>query len=308
MRTNLQTPLFIATASTEGYLLPLRVMLVSLKAHLNPSYRPVLFLFNTRIGAEQLMTIAALVETHSIVPSPAATSMLPRSPRFIAETAFPLLLSNLLPESLERVLFLDPDMLVLDDIARIWETEISNSSVAAVVDQAIPLCSSIRGVKDRSNLGIPDTAPYFNAGVMLVNLKRWKRLNIPVRASEYFHRFSGQTDFLHQEALNAVLWDDWLPLDQRWNLVASLTGRAYGPYKRFSWGPPGIVHFAGRFKPWRMRIGGPFAALYDEFLARSGSEIRRNESMPDKMLSVYDRYLRNYFYSLERSLWNRRII
>ena len=284
-------------------------MLVSLKAHLNPCYTPVLFLFNTRMGAEQLKTIAALAETQSIVPSAVATNMLPRSPRFIAEAAFPLLLSDLLPESVERVLFLDADLLVLDDIAKIWETDISNVSVAAVVDQAIPLCSSPRGVKNRSSLGIPDSAPYFNAGVMFINLTRWRRLNIPARTSEYFHRISGQADFLHQEGLNAVLWDNWLPLDQRWNLIASLTGRAYSPYKRFSWGPPGIVHFAGRFKPWRMHIGGPFAALYNEFLARSGSgEIRRNESMSDKMLSVYDRYLRNYFYGLERSLWNRRMI
>ena len=206
----MQIPLFIATAIDEGYLLPLRVMLVSLKAHLNPSYRPVLFLLNTSLGADQLKTIAALVETQSIVPSPAATFMLPRSPRFIAETAFPLLLSDLLPESLERVLFLDPDVLVLDDIASIWETDISNNSVAAVADQAIPLCSSPRGVKDRRSLGIPDSAPYFNAGVMLINLRRWKRLNIPARASEYFHRISGPTDFLQQEALNAVLWDSWL--------------------------------------------------------------------------------------------------
>ena len=304
----MQIPLFIATAIDERYLLPLRVMLVSLNAHLNPSYRPVLFLLNTRLGADQLKTIAALVETQSIVPSPAATCMLPRSPRFIAETAFPLLLSDLLPESLERVLFLDPDMLVLDDIASIWETDISNNSVAAVADQAIPLCSSPRGVKDRRSLGIPDSAPYFNAGVMLINLRRWKRLNIPARASEYCHRISGPTDFLQQEALNAVLWDSWLPLDPRWNLVASLTGRAYGPYKRFSWGPPGIVHFAGRFKPWRMRVGGPFASLYDEFLAKSGGEIRRTESVSDTMLSVYDRYLRNYLYSIERSLWTRRMI
>jgi lipopolysaccharide biosynthesis glycosyltransferase len=91
------------------------------------------------------------------------------------------------------------------------------------------------------------------------------------------------------------LWDSWLPLDPRWNLVASLTGR-----KRFSWGPPGIVHFAGRFKPWRMRVGGPFASLYDEFLAKSGGEIRRTASVSDTMLGVYDRYLRNYLYSIER--------
>ena len=129
---------------------------------------------------------------------------------------------------------------------------------------------------------------------MLINLRRWKRLNIPARASEYFHRISGPTDFLQQEALNAVLWDSWLAARSALEFVASLTGRAYGPYKRFSWGPPGIVHFAGRFKPWRMRVGGPFASLYDEFLAKSGGEIRRTASVSDTMLGVYDRYLRNY--------------
>ena len=69
------------------------------------------------------------------------------------------------------------------------------------------------------------------------------------------------------------------------------------------------MHFAGRFKPWRMRIGGPFAALYNEFLMRSGGgELQLNGSISDKMLSVYDRHLRDYLYSLERFLWNHRMI
>ena len=141
-------PLLIATAVDETYLPPLRVMLVSLMAQLNPSYRPVLFLLNTKISAEKLKTVSAIVEMQSIVPSAAATCLLPQSPRLIAEAAFPLLLSDLLPKSIERVLFLDADMLVLDDIAQIWEIDISNRSLAAVVDQAIPLCSSPRGVKN----------------------------------------------------------------------------------------------------------------------------------------------------------------
>ena len=301
--------MYIATAINQAYLLPLRVMLASLKAHLNPSHRPVLFLLNPGLGAEQLRTIARLAETQSIVPSVAVTSMLPRSPRYVVETAFPLLLSDLLPEFVERVLFLDPDILVLDDVATIWETDVSNSALAAVADQAIPLCSSPRGVKDWSSFGIPETAPYFNAGVMLINLTRWRRLNVATLASKYFQRIDGQTNFLQQEALNAVLWNDWLPLDQRWNLIASLTGRAYGPYARFSWDSPGIVHFAGHFKPWRMRIGGPFAELYNEFLRQSGSgEVRLNGSMSDMMLSIYDRHLRRYFYSVERFAWNHRLV
>lgn len=305
----MQEPLFIAAGINGAYVLPLKVMLASLKEYLASTYRPVLYLLNRSLSPEQLESISLLVETHSIVPSDDQTKMLARQRGFPTEAAFPLLLPDLLPESVERVLFLDADILVLDDVAKIWEADISGSSVAAVADQAIPICSSPRGVKNRSALGIPDAAPYFNAGVMVLNLARWRRLGVASRAHEYLRQLDGQADFLHQEALNAVLWNDWLPLDQRWNLVASLTGRRYGPHRRTTWTPPGIVHFSGRLKPWRMHVGGPFAAAYDQYLARcSAGAFRRNRSLAEKVASLYDRNLRDYFYSCERALWNRRMI
>ena len=305
----MQHPLRIATAVNGAYLLPLKVMLISLIEHLHTSYRPVVYLLNTSLTVEQLESVRSLAEAHSVVPDATIFGRLPQQPGFQRETAFPLLLPELLPDSVDRVLFLDPDVLVFDDVSKIWTTDLSKYGVAAAADQAVPYCSSHRGVKGWRGLGIPAEAPYFNAGVMLINIAHWRRFNIADRAREYLQHLSVPSDFLHQEALNAVLWNSWLQLDQRWNLVASLTGRRYGPFRDMSWADPGMVHFAGRFKPWRIRIGGPFAEPYNRLLAQSfRGEYRQNKSLSENVLSIYDRYLRDYLYVCERILWNNRMI
>jgi|SRR5688500_16150282 len=300
--------LHIATAIDHTYLLPLRVMLASLVQHLRPSFRPILYIMNQTLNDEDLAAIGAIVETHSIVPPPGAVRSLPRSPRFLPEAAFPLLLPDLLPGSVERVLFLDPDLLILDDVAKVWETELGDCVIAAARDQAIPSSSSPRGVKYRSKLGVPDDVPYFNAGVMLIDIARWKALDISARAYEYLERRGERADYFHQEALNAVLWNRWIRLDQKWNLVASLSGRSYGPYKDDSIDAPGIVHFAGHFKPWRFRIGGPFAARYDEFVALCTDGEAPSPSLSESLLGIYDRHVRDYLYGFERALWKNRLI
>jgi lipopolysaccharide biosynthesis glycosyltransferase len=283
-------------------------MLTSLKEHLDPSYRPIIHVVSSSVEPAQLREISRLVEATAVAPSTAQRNELPRSPRFVADAALPLLLADLLPQHVDRVLFLDADALVLDDVSTLWETNLENRTLAAAVDMAIPLCSSPRALKRWRDLGVPEHAPYFNAGVMLVNLVRWRELNVPSRANEYLTRNSGAVDFLHQEALNAVLWNDWHQLDQRWNLVASLSNRDFGPYEGTVSSSPGIVHFAGRFKPWRLRSGGPFDELYCTFLEMSGSAVLRNQSLREKLLSLYDCHMRRYFYGLERALWNRGMI
>jgi hypothetical protein len=109
--------------------------------------------------------------------------------------------------------------------------------------------------------------------------------------------------------LNAVLWNDWLRLDGRWNCIASLTGRGNGTHGSRASMAPGIVHFAGRFKPWRFRVGGQFASRYDDFASLCvNGESPTTVAFSEKLLSIYDRYLRNYLYGFERKLWNNRLI
>lgn len=301
--------LSIACAINHSYVLPLAVMLESLKQHLSSSLRPELYLIHAGIPQSSLDVISSIVETHSIVLTEAQLSAAPQSPRFPREASAPLLLPELLPAALDRVLFLDADILVLKDLAELWETPLDQHVLAAVQDAAVPRCSAPRGVKGWQTLGIPADAHYFNCGVLLIHLGRWREREVTRRAVQYLETTREPIDFLHQEALNAILWNDWKALDSQWNLLASLAGRRYAPAASAAWRRPGIVHFAGRMKPWRAPVGGPFNAPYQEVLQRVLTSIPADSpALRDRLCSVYDRYFRTALYPLEQYLWRHRLI
>jgi lipopolysaccharide biosynthesis glycosyltransferase len=303
------SPLSIACAINRSYALPLAVMLESLKRHLQARFQPVLYLLHAGLPDPILDAISSIVETHSVIPSEAQMAASPRDARFPMEASFPLLVAELLPPTLERVLFLDADMLVMEDVGKLWETPFERHVLAAAADSAVPRCSAPRGVKGWQTMNIPRDAPYFNCGVLLVHLDRWRQRDVTRRAHHYLETTREPIDFLHQEALNAVLWNDWTPLDPRWNLLASLAGRRYERPASDAWRRPGIVHFAGRVKPWRARTAGPFDAPYREVLERVLPLVPREApDLSDRVNSVYDRYLRATLHPVERCLWRRRLI
>jgi lipopolysaccharide biosynthesis glycosyltransferase len=297
----------IACSVSREYLLPLAVVLHSLVERLQPGTAAKLYLIHEDIPRETIDVIGSIVDTEAIVPSPEQIAAAPQQGRFPRQAAYPILLPELLPPGVERVLFLDVDLLVLDDVVQLWETNLEGRVFGAAPDAAVPKCSAARGVKGWRERGIPEDASYFNCGVLLIDLPRWREREITPRIHDYL-RTTEQVDFLHQEAMNAVAWNDWRTVDRRWNLLASLDGRSYQSPACPEWRNPGIVHFAGRMKPWRGPVGGPFNEPYQKVLGRVMS------MMPDeptdtgnRILSWYDRHARNVLYPLERALWKRRL-
>jgi lipopolysaccharide biosynthesis glycosyltransferase len=303
--------LHLATSINARYTLALAVVLLSLRAHLRPSTGAVLYLVESGLPDAHLEVLRGLIDLRLLKPTPEQLALVPSDARFPREAAMPLLLPLILPDDLDRVLFIDADTLVLDDLTPLTQVEFGDSTLAAVPDAAIPCCTSPRGVKDCSRYHVPPGAPYFNAGILLMELHRWRSRNLTPRALEYLRETGDRADFLHQEALNAVAWDQWVPLEPRWNLVASLAGRSYGPSLPASdLQHPAIVHFSGRFKPWLHPVGGPFASRYAHFLEaalRLFPDAAR-PSLRDHFFGLYDRRLRRYAYWLEHALWKRRIL
>jgi lipopolysaccharide biosynthesis glycosyltransferase len=155
---------------------------------------------------------------------------------------------------------------------------------------------------------IPANAAYFNAGVLVVDLEAWRRRNVVGRAMDYIRSADEPVDFLHQEALNAAAWDDWLPLAPRWN-VPSTAGRWFDQTDAAAVAAPAIVHFAGRMKPWRMSTGSRFEAAYADVLMRVGGRMPiPAATRRDRILGWYDRTLRSVCHPAERVLWARRLL
>ncbi|MFN8222172.1 MAG: glycosyltransferase family 8 protein [Gaiellales bacterium] len=288
----------LAVGVDRRYLTPLKVALVSLADQLGPRAQPVLHLVHRSLLADDVAAIDPRFEVRPITPDAALVDRISRHPRLPPETAFPLLLPEVLRD-LDRVIFLDADILVLADVTPLWELDLRGCAVAAAPDGAIQKCSDRRGLAEWKALGIPADTVYFNGGVLVMDLGAWRDRDVTERALSYLRDSAFTAEFLHQEAINAVLSDDRLLLDQRWNVLGAAARRQAERARR-----PWIVHFAGRIKPWLAPIGGPYEATYRELLRRL--EISR--PVPDRKTrarSLYDRYLRPVTYPLEHAVWSR---
>ena len=284
----------IAAAVSPDYVDPLCVMLASLVRHLAPGERAHLHLVHHTLDAGAIGRVSALVDTTAVALTPVHMAMAVSSPRYPAITSVPILLAHVLPVSVERVLYLDADLLVLDDIGPLWRTPLAGRVLAAAPDQAVLRCGASHGVKGCARWGVPPGAPYLNAGVMLMDLAQWRARDVTARVRAYMQETGDRVEFLHQEGVNAVLWDAWQPVDVRWNCLA------HRPVPGMA-----IAHFAGRVKPWRARAGGAVGRRYREALRALG--IDEVGSRRDRLVALYDRTLRPVLYPIEHFLWEARL-
>lgn len=301
----------IAMAFDETYRVPALVTLRSLMAHLSPDVQPVLYLLHRGLTDATLRQVRDLIEVRPIATDFGALGRLCAHLHFPPEAAAPIILGEVLGPEVDRVLFLDADLLVVGDVSPLGRVDLYARPFGAVQDMAVPYLGSARGVP-RPMLGSADPAsPYFNAGVMVIDLDAWRGANPLPALLQYMERRGTGLDLFHQEALNAICHRDWTPLDACWNLVGGLYGRSFDPKTGLGRAEPVIVHFSGRMKPWRFEIAGPFNARYQQHLRPVlDANPDRTDQWSGKThpMSMYDRYLRPIAYPLERFLWKHRLL
>lgn len=219
-----------------------------------------------------------------------------------------------LPSNLPRVIYLDGDLLFMDAIDDLWNTDISGFVVGAVQDAIIPWVSSPLGLRRYRELGFGPTDPYFNAGVLVVDVDAWRSERIEERALAYLERRQRSVNLADQDALNAVLRGRWTRLADRWNIIGGAAGRAHFRPRGVELAritaavkDPAIIHFAGYLKPWVYSdLGSLWASAYADCLLQVFPNHTFERSARARLTSFYDRSLRPYLYPLERLAWRAR--
>lgn len=120
-----------------------------------------------------------------------------------------------IPDTYERVLYLDADTRVRVDLTPLWSTDLMGRVVGAVHDIYMLAKGPIATI--RENLGLDPESSYFNAGVLLIDRAAWRERNVASRTLAFAFEASDRCRFHDQCALNRTLRDDWQPLDFRWN-------------------------------------------------------------------------------------------
>lgn len=187
---------------------------------------------------------------------------------------FRLVAPRLLPEAADRAIYLDSDLVVQGDLGRLWEVHLGGHPVAAVQDVSVPTLGSPRGLANHRRLGLAPDLKYFNAGVLILDLDRWRRESIPERALAYMKEHRESLRWLDQDVLNAVLAGRFRELDPRWNQLPQVHALDHvTPFEpdvaERVRSDPYIVHFATAEKPWHWICRHPLRELFFVYLDRT---------------------------------------
>lgn len=139
-----------------------------------------------------------------------------------------------LPPETEKAIYLDADTLLECDIRTLWEIDMKGYGIAAVTDRAKTVDTSWAGIQNYEELGIPGESLYFNTGVLVMDLKKWREEGISRRVFQCIEENIQYANFPDQYGLNVYFANRWLELSHRWNSYAQED--VFNPF---------IIHFTG---------------------------------------------------------------
>lgn len=169
---------------------------------------------------------------------------------------------RLLPADIDKVLYLDSDIIVIDSIDELWNTPLGDYALAAVEERPP------HDVETPRRLGYPEEWSYFNAGVLLVNLKLWRQLDVTSRCHDIIAEKGALLLHHDQDVLNTLLGGNKMLLSARWNMMDFflLCEPDVQPRRmddiRQSLTCPAIIHYNHLRKPWMHNCDNPLRWLY----------------------------------------------
>ncbi len=261
----------ILVSLDQNYLPQLRVLLTSLYLN-HPKTHCNVYLLHREIPEEKLEDLEQGLAAFgfSLFPILVDSALFRNAPvtkQYPQEMYYRLLAAQLLPETLDRVLYLDPDILIINSLAPLWQLDLKQYLFAAAAHTGkTELANNINKVR----LGTETN--YYNSGVLLMNLLKCREEVVPEDIFSYVDRHAAELVMPDQDILNALYGKRILELDDSlWNYDA----RNYSNYLMRSLGKAdrawvmdntAILHFCGKAKPWKPRYRQRFGLLYRHYM------------------------------------------
>jgi lipopolysaccharide biosynthesis glycosyltransferase len=127
---------------------------------------------------------------------------------------FRLYAPYLVASDCKKLIYMDVDMIVYDDISHLYNIDIGNNLVGAVQDYML---TAMNGIPNYKDLNIPPDAKYFNSGLLVINPQKWVTSNIINDVIDCLTINRKHVIYPDQYGLNIVLQNQWYELDRAWN-------------------------------------------------------------------------------------------
>lgn len=265
-----QHTLEIVVTCDEGYLGPLRTMLLSLRAN-NRAENIRVWILHRGIPQVVLESLAVFCGRIKIELAPrmvdqALFAHARSSERYPQEMYYRMVAPHVIDADIDRALYLDPDILIINPLTPLFDIVLGDCVFAAASHtDAVHPATALNNVRLNTN------EVYFNTGVILMDMRRAKALIDPDEIFAFAMEHERKLLFPDQDIFNALYGERTLPVpDQVWNYDARKNPDNIirtGGEATLDWvmNNTAILHFCGRDKPWAPKHRGQFAALYKHY-------------------------------------------
>lgn len=180
--------------------------------------------------------------------------------------------SDILPDDVHRIIYLDGDMIINGDICPLWEMDLKCNACAQVIG------AFYYDEEQYQRLGFNKKFGIYNNGVVVYDFDKLRELDFAKNAIKFIVENPDKVTWMDQDTINALLYDKTLRMPYTYNFqLMALTRDRWQNFDEdfrkqvlMSSKNPIVVHYNGLSKPWSYRYYGfPFGTLWDKYCAMS---------------------------------------
>lgn len=247
----------ILVTLNSNYVYPLCVMFRSLEKTCSGEHLDIYVAYSSLTESDFLQMEKALGSAdytlHKVVVDNGIFAGAPVLDRLSKETYYRLLIGDILPADVHKILYLDPDIVINKNLSELYNINISDYIVAGG--------THTYGFVSRGNLmrlGMKKSSNYINAGVLLINLDKWRKTVSLKQILDFISSNIKKLLLADQDVINILFENHTLKIDERLYNLDEKT------FKKYSSGSAGnkrisldwvrkntvVIHFNGKHKPW----------------------------------------------------------
>jgi len=261
----------IAITLDKNYVQHAAVMLYSLRKN-NPDYKITVYAISDKLVTdkdwEQISEVykGTNLSVERVLIDAAQFADFKTADHASAANYYRIQMAELLPTSIEKILYLDVDILVLGNIMPIYNIDINGYDLAAIEDPDNPI---------KYTLGLKPEEPYLNSGIMLMNLAEWRRIKLSIQLRDFILNNASLLQFWDQDAFNVVCKGRWKALPPKYNVQTTMFTYNNDAITytlkdiKAAIADPVILHFTGKTKPWDYMNFHPRKKVYYQYLAHT---------------------------------------
>lgn len=225
-----------------------------------------------------------------------------------------IFLPELLPEY-DKILYLDCDIIVRDDLGKMWENDIDEYYIGA--------CKDTVPVKHKQDLGLRPEDLYINSGMLLINLKLWRKDQITQKIIKCIDNIRDTINLPDQDAINIVCRKIKI-LEAKYNVMSPAYLMPYeniiGYFNVSNYyseeeinrakREPCIIHFTGYpdARPWEKECHHPLKKVFWKYQKEGNIFLEKNKDVGDRRIRRKLRLLKFRFlpYDIYNKIWRKQ--